>query len=200
MRCPVCASDASEGLHCRHCGAELSRLHASSRSTTARTPSRVALSFGILLVVIHVGAWFLLRAGMSFWHGLALVAGVGFLIGLLAGALRVVNPMDAEAVGEAVSIPSTLPGRSAPILLLAVLFGILATPLVGLGCYLVLAYARSCLDGRVVLIFALTMLSSLILSLASPAVVPVYLIYSRLMLPLVMIGWACSSFFRSDAW
>jgi hypothetical protein len=168
---------------------------------TPAAPGRALLWFALVVLGVHAGAWVLIQSGRSFWHGAGIACAAGFLVGLLAGALRLMNPMDADALGEPVIVPSTLPGRSAPILFLATFFGMVATPVIGLPCYLILAYAKSCVDARVLAIFGLSILSSLILS--SPSGVPfaaAFGIYSRLGLPSMMLGWACSSLFRSGDW
>jgi hypothetical protein len=163
-------------------------------------PKQALFYYGIAFAAIHAGALLLLRSGSSFWQALGIACGTAFLAGLLAGALRLITPMDTEALGEVVRIPSTLP-REAPVLLVATVIGMAFTPVAGLICYLILGYARSCIDERVLLVFGLTIVSSLILSLPfSRSSFVAVMFYSRLMLPSAMVGWALSSFFRSDVW
>jgi hypothetical protein len=167
-------------------------------------PGRTAsptLWFGLAFLVIHIAAWPLIASGRTFWHGFGVACASAFLAGLLAGALRAMNPMDANALGEPLILPSTLPGRQAPILLLGVLFGMVATPIAGLLFYLVFAYAKACIDERVLVIFGLTIVSGLVLSVPSPApFAAAFRFQSAAMLPSMMTGWALSSLFRSDAW
>lgn len=198
MLCPRCAQETENTGFCGHCGMALQHGTARVGAPRRSSPRVWALWFGLAFVGVHGGAVLLLRGGLSFWQSAGVYCTTAFVTGLLAGALRLMTPMDAEAIGEPVAIPSTLPGRAAPILILAVLLSVVATPVAGLVFYVVLGYAKSCVDNRVLAIFGLAILSSLILGAASAAAP--FIISSRLMLPAMMVGWAFSSFFRSDPW
>jgi hypothetical protein len=154
--------------------------------------------YGGSLAAIHLTAWVLLRRGIGLWPGVGVACAVAFLAGVLAGALRVMNPMDADALGEPLNQPSTLPGREVPILVLSVLLGVAGTPIGGLLFYLFFAYAKGRIDRRVVAIFGVVTVSAFVLSSASGW--QHALLYSRTMLPAAMVGWAFSSLFRSDPW
>ena len=207
MRCPQCRHESENPLVCSRCGLTLPRP---TRTAPRRpgppqarrrwAPQSALFSFVFAFLALHVAALGLLHRGASVWQGLGIACAAAFLAGLLVGALQVIAPLDTEALGEVVSIPSTLP-REAPVLLVAVFLGMVFTPLAGLASYLIYAYVRDCLDDRVLLIFGLTILSSLIVSLPfSGSWLAISMLYSRLMLPAAMVGWAFSSFFRSDVW
>jgi hypothetical protein len=156
--------------------------------------------FAGAFLIIHASAWMLIESS-GFWRGFGIACASAFLVGLLAGALRLMNPMDAEALGEPLRIPSTLPGRETPVLVVSLVIGMVATPIAGLLFYLFFAYARSCLDSRVIAIFGLAIVSSVVLSIPSPANSAVaFRLQSGAMLPSMMTGWALSSLFRSGAW
>ena len=160
MRCPRCGAKSEDEWYCARCGAHIRESPGAARVRASTDPGRGILWFAGAFVGIHAAALLLLTPQMSLWQGLGIASASSFLIGLLAGALRAMNPMDADALGEPIILPSTLPGRYAPVLLLATFFGMVATPIVGLGCYLVLAYAKACVDHRVVAVFGLTALKS----------------------------------------
>ncbi len=182
MHCPRCESESTHPDYCSSCGAPLREMPAAPEASRPRRGVSPALLFVGAFIIIQASAWMLIESG-SFWRGFGIACASAFLVGLLAGALRLMNPMDADALGEPLHIPSTLPGRETPVLVVSLVIGMAATPIAGLLFYLFFAYARSCLDSRVIAIFGLA------IGLQSGA-----------MLPTMVVGWAFSSFFRSGAW
>ncbi len=201
MRCPRCRAESTHPDYCSSCGARLGERPDVRKADCSRREVSPALLFAAAFIVIHAAAWMLMGSAMSLWRGFGVACGGAFLVGLLAGALRVMNPMDARALGEPLHIPSTVRGRDTPVLVLSGLIGVVATPIAGLLFYLFFAYVKSCLDSRVIAIFGLTIVSGLVLSIPSPASsMLAFRLQSGAMLALMMTGWALSSFFRPLPW
>ena len=216
VRCPRCGRKSEHPQYCLACGASLRETAWVPRPALRRRRVAANVPFAISLVVIHAPAWLLIARSESIWRGLGFACAAAFVCGLLAGALRVMDPMDPEAFGEPVTTdPLLVPmGLSAfllgslvarreqvPVLVLSLLFALAATPIAGLFVYLVFGYVKQCTDSRVVALYGLVIVSALLLSVpASAPLALTFRLYSTLMLPCIMLGWAFSSFFRGGAW
>ena len=217
VQCPRCGRESTGAEYCAACGASLREAAWVPRRAARRRRLTANAPFAIALVIVYGAAWLLIASSESIWRGLGFACAAALILGLLAGALRVMDPMDPEAFGEPVTtdpllVPMGLPAfllgslvarrrEQVPALLLSLLFALIATPIAGLLVYLVVGYVKECTDSRVVALYGLVILSALLLSLPAPLPLALtFRLYSTLMLPSTMLGWAFSSLFRSGAW
>ena len=216
VQCPRCGRESTGAEYCGACGASLREAAWVPRSAGGRPRVTPNTPFAVALVLVHAAAWLLIASSESIWRGLGFACAAAFLIGLLAGALRLMDPMDPDALGEPVTtdpllVPTGLGTfllgsliarrEQVPVLVLSLLFALIATPVAGLLVYLVFGCAKACIDSRVVALYGLVIVSALVLALPAPGPLTLtFRLYSTLMLPCIMLGWALSSFFRSGAW
>ena len=217
VQCPRCGRESTVAEYSGACGASLREAAWVPRRAGGRMRVTPNTPFAVALVLVHAAAWLLIASSESIWRGLGFACAAAFLIALLAGALRLMDPMDLDALGEPVTtdvlwlrmgllafLLGSLVARrreQVPVLVLSLLFALVATPIAGLLVYLVVGHVKECTDSRVVALYGLVIASALLLSLPAPGPFTVtFRLYSTLMLPCIMLGWAFSSLFRSGAW